>query len=140
MPIVKPILRIFDYKKTLEFYIDWLGFNIDWEYKEEDTPVYMQVSLGDIVLHLSEHHGDGTPGTRVFIDDFKGLKEFQQALIDKQYKYNRPGIEVPFWDAHALEMTVDDPFGNKLLFVERRVREVPRFLSQTGMPEAGPLQ
>jgi catechol 2,3-dioxygenase-like lactoylglutathione lyase family enzyme len=120
MAIVKPILRIFDYKKTLEFYIDWLGFIIDWEYKEEDAPIYIQVSLGDIVLHLSEHHGDCTPGSKVFIDDFKGLKEFHQGIIDKQYKYNRPGIEVPFWDADALAVTVIDPFGNKLLFVERK--------------------
>jgi Glyoxalase superfamily protein len=28
---VIPVLRIFDYKKTIEFYIEWLGFVIDWE-------------------------------------------------------------------------------------------------------------
>nr|WP_317168533.1 glyoxalase superfamily protein [Chryseobacterium sp. LAM-KRS1] len=25
---VIPVLRIFDYNKTIEFYIDWLGFEI----------------------------------------------------------------------------------------------------------------
>lgn len=29
---VIPILRIFDYKKAIEFYIDWLGFKINWEH------------------------------------------------------------------------------------------------------------
>jgi catechol 2,3-dioxygenase-like lactoylglutathione lyase family enzyme len=122
MSTVKPILRIFDYAKAIEFYVDWLGFIIDWEHRfGPDTPVYLQVSLGDVVLHLSEHHGDGTPGTRVFVDDFKELREFHRTLIAKQYKYNCPGIRVPFWDSRALEMTADDPFGNKLMFVERNI-------------------
>ena len=37
---VIPILRIFDYQKTLEFYIGWMGFEIVWEHHfEENTPV-----------------------------------------------------------------------------------------------------
>jgi catechol 2,3-dioxygenase-like lactoylglutathione lyase family enzyme len=52
---VTPILRIFDEAKAREFYIDFLGFKLDWEHRFEggDFPVYMQVSLGDCVLHLS---------------------------------------------------------------------------------------
>ena len=119
MAVVKPILRIFDYQKTIEFYVDWIGFTIDWEHRLNDSPVYIQISLGDVVLHLSEHHGDGSPGGRVFIDNCAGLKEFHQMLIGKNYKYNKPGLEVPFWDNNALEMTVVDPFGNQLLFVQR---------------------
>lgn len=122
MAVTKPILRIFDRQKAVEFYIDWLGFKIDWEhYFEENTPVYMQVTLNDITLHLSEHHGDSTPGLRIFIDDFSNLKAFHEQLIAKKYKYNRPGIDVPFYDAAALEMTVIDPFHNQLTFVERNV-------------------
>ena len=26
-----PILRIFNYNKAIEFYIDWLGFEIEWK-------------------------------------------------------------------------------------------------------------
>ncbi|MBB4805779.1 catechol 2,3-dioxygenase-like lactoylglutathione lyase family enzyme [Chryseobacterium defluvii] len=56
---VIPILRIFDYRKTVEFYVDWLGFEIVWEHSfEENTPVYMEVKKNNITLHLSEHHGD----------------------------------------------------------------------------------
>lgn len=114
-------MRIFDYEKALEFYIHWSGFQVDWEYKEEATPVYLQVSMGGIVLHLSEHHGDSTPGARVFIDNFSNLVSYHQELLDKNYKYNRPGITIPFYDAKALEVTVNDPFGNRLTFVERNV-------------------
>jgi catechol 2,3-dioxygenase-like lactoylglutathione lyase family enzyme len=123
MPVVKPILRIFDYAKAQEFYMHWLGFRVDWVYEQEGLPVYLQVSMGDIVLHLSEHHGDASPGARVFIDDYTNLRAYHQQLIDKDYKYNRPGIYVPFWDEGALEMTVHDPFGNRLTFVERGVQK-----------------
>ena len=114
---VIPTLRIFDYKKAIEFYIDWLGFSIAWEHRfEENTPVYMEVVKDGITFHLSEHHGDGTPGTHVFVW-CTGLKEYHKELIDKKYKYNRPGLEETFYG--AWEVTVYDPFGNKLSFNEK---------------------
>ncbi|GAA5082854.1 glyoxalase superfamily protein [Chryseobacterium ginsengisoli] len=112
-----PILRIFDYQKTKEFYIDWLGFEIVWEHHFEDnTPVYMEVKKDNIVLHLSEHHGDGTPGSRVFIWG-EDIADYHKELIDKKYKYNRPGLEKTFYD--AISFKVDDPFGNKIIFNEK---------------------
>ena len=122
MAIVKPVLRIFDYDKAIAHYVHWLGFSIDWEHRfEEGAPVYLQVSFRNIVLHLSEHSGDGTPGTNVFIDDFEGLETYHRLLLQKKYKYNRPGIDVPFFDASALSVTVIDPFHNQLILVERNV-------------------
>ena len=57
-----PILRIFSVEKAKEFYVDYLGFTIDWEHRFSDgDPLYMQVSLGTLVIHLSEHHGDACP-------------------------------------------------------------------------------
>ncbi len=111
---VIPLLRIFDVTKAKEFYLEWLGFGIDWEHRfEPSLPVYMQISRNGIVLHLTEHHGDCTPGSKVFID-CEGLKGFHQLLEKKKYNYNRPGLEVAPWN--ALTMEVVDPFGNKLLF------------------------
>ena len=120
MATVKPILRIFDYDKALEFYVTWLGFRVDWEHRPEGSPAYLQVSLGDIILHLSEHHGDSCPGARVFIDDFRHLSPWHQQLLAKDYPYCRPGLDTPFYDPAALEMTVIDPFGNRLTYVERQ--------------------
>ena len=112
-----PILRIFDYTKAVEFYIDWLGFQIDWEDRRLNVPIYLQVSKGDIKLHLSEHHGDCCPGAKVFIECCDGgLKQYHKELNDKNYTYNRPGIEKADWNAIIME--VIDPFGNKLLFNE----------------------
>ena len=61
--------------KAREFYTDFLGFSIDWEHTFDDhAPVYLQASRGGAVLHLSEHHGDASPGAtaRVIVDDVTG--------------------------------------------------------------------
>lgn len=120
MSIVKPILRIFDYDKAVEFYINWLGFTIDWlhEFEPGHSPKFMQITLRDIAFNLSEHHGDGCPGAHIRIDDFSGLREYHKLLIDKKYKYNRPGLEIPEWNPNSIEVTVNDPFGNSITFTE----------------------
>ncbi|MBX2893654.1 MAG: VOC family protein [Saprospiraceae bacterium] len=111
-----PLVRIFDESKAREYYCDWLGFRIDWEHRfEEGTPIYMQVSLGNLTLHLSEHVGDCTPGGKVFLR-CTGLREWHQSLVGKNYKYYRPSIEDAFWGGICMGLT--DPFGNKLLFSE----------------------
>ncbi|MDB5128852.1 glyoxalase superfamily protein [Mucilaginibacter sp.] len=118
MATITPILRIFDYDKAVEFYINWLGFKIDWEYKPGNAPIYMQISLQDMQLHLSEHHGDASPGSHIRIENFVGLELYHQQLLNKEYKYNRPGLEIPEWNKNAIETTVYDPFGNRLTFAE----------------------
>lgn len=113
---VIPVLRIFDYAKTLEFYQDWLGFKVDWEHRFSDrAPLYIQASREHITLHLSEHHGDCSPGAKVFIE-FTGLKDYHKELRQKNYKFNAPDIEKAPWNALCVEVT--DPFSNKLLFSE----------------------
>lgn len=109
-----PILRSFDEAKAKEFYIGFLGFKLDFEHRfEPDMPLYMQVSRGDCVLHLSEHHGDASPGSamRIAVDD---IDAFHQELSATNYKYARPCIEATPWDTR--EVTVKDPFGNRLVF------------------------
>ena len=113
---VIPILRMFDIAKAREFYVEWLGMTIDWEHRfEPDLPLYMQVSRGDLVLHLTEHHGDCCPGAKVFVhvDDVESL---HRELIEKKYNYNRPGLEIAPWNAKTV--TVSDPFGNQIVFNE----------------------
>ena len=109
-----PILRIFDESKAREFYVDFLGFAVDWEHRfEEGLPLYMQISKGDCVLHLSEHHGDCCPGAAMRIETNE-LEAFQKELAAKRYRNARPGIETMPWGSR--DMSVSDPFGNRLTF------------------------
>ena len=111
-----PLLRIFDIDKAKAFYVDFLGFRVDWEHRFDDTaPLYMQVSLGECVLHLTEHHGDCCPGSKVFVR-LTGLQEYHRAITAKDYRYMRPGIEDAAWGAKTVD--VIDPFGNRICFNE----------------------
>jgi catechol 2,3-dioxygenase-like lactoylglutathione lyase family enzyme len=114
---------MFDLDKAKEFYVGFLGFKVDWEHRfEPSAPVYMQITRDACVIHLSEHHGDGTPGTiiRVEMPAEGELEAYQQQLLASGYKYYRPGIQDQEWGSR--EMTVGDPFGNRLTFY----RTLPR--------------
>lgn len=111
---VTPILRVFDEEKTKEFYVDFLGFKVDWGHRFGDSlPLYLQVSKNDCILHLTEHHGDCCPGSalRIEVDE---IESYQQELIDKGYKNSRPGIQDMPWGTK--DMAITDPFGNRLIF------------------------
>lgn len=113
---VIPILRIFDVAKADEFYGGYLGFVVDWNHRFDDNaPLYRQISRGDLILHLSEHHGDGSPGARLRVT-MRGVEAFHRELVSKKYRYMRPGLEATPWK--TLETGVIDPFGNSIRFCE----------------------
>lgn len=110
-----PVLRIFSEEKAREFYLDFLGFTVDWEHRfADDLPLYTQVSRSGVRLHLTEHHGDACPGACVYIP-MAGVDDFQHELAGKRYRYARPGVEQQPW---GRELQLTDPFGNRLRFVE----------------------
>jgi catechol 2,3-dioxygenase-like lactoylglutathione lyase family enzyme len=112
-----PVLRIFDVPKARDFYEGFLGFAWDWEHRfEPGLPAFVQVSRGALVLFLSGHHGDGTPGTKLILR-MSGLEVFHETLARKAHSQARPGIEDRPWGWRDME--VADPFGNRLVFSER---------------------
>ncbi len=111
-----PIFRIFSVEKAMEFYRDFLGFSVDWEHRFGDNfPLYCQVSRSGMILHLSEHAGDASPGAKAFVW-MTGVRAFREELIGKDYRYMKPGVEEAPW---GLEMTVTDPFNNRIAFCEK---------------------
>lgn len=112
-PVV-PVLRIFDEAKAREFYIDFLGFAVRFEHRfAPDLPLYMSVKRDACELHLSEHHGDATPGSAVRIE-VHDIDALHAEMTARAYRYARPGIEPKPWGTR--EITVTDPFGNRLTF------------------------
>lgn len=116
-PIV-PILRMFDVAATKRFYLDYLGCTLDWEDGGADGPVYMQVSRGPLVLHLSSNHDDGTPGSVVLVE-LRGVDELHAELGAKGYPFLNPGVEPG--PGGGREMQLIDPASNRLRFYERPV-------------------
>ena len=110
-----PIIRIFSEDKAKKFYLDFLGFTLQWEHRfEPGFPLYAQISRSDLTFHLSEHHGDGTPGAVIFIP-LEDIDALHRELTAKNYKYARPGIEELPW---GRQIQITDPFGNRIRFCE----------------------
>ena len=111
-----PVFRMFDEAKAREFYVDYLGFSWDWEHRFHDnSPLYCQISRSDFRLHLSEHHGDASPGATAWVQ-LLGVDQYLAELRTRKYSFMNPGIEGMPW---GREMEVIDPFGNRIRFCEQ---------------------
>ena len=109
-----PTLRILDYQKSIDFYTNYLGFTVDWEHRfGPKEPVYMQVSLRGLVLHLSENKRFD-PGIIVFVDT-KQIRSLHKTLC-KRNQAVTPEVEATPWQ--TLQMEIEDPAGNLLRFNE----------------------
>jgi len=111
-----PVLRVLSVARVLPFYIDYLGFTVDWEHRfEPGLPLYVQVSRAAAVLHLSEHHGDGSPHGVVWFP-VRDVSALHRELITRPNAPVRPGIDP---DAPGgPTMQVIDPDGNVLRFAQ----------------------
>ncbi|WP_175651865.1 glyoxalase superfamily protein [Pseudomonas sp. Marseille-P9899] len=110
-----PILRMFDEIKAREFYLDFLGFSVEFEHRfETDLPLYLGISRNGLHLHLSEHHGDASPGSTIFVP-MQNIELLRDELQGKRYGYGRPDIVQQGW-GQVLE--VYDPFGNRIRFCQ----------------------
>ena len=114
-----PILRIFDIAKANEFYLGFLGFRVDWEHRYGDNfPLYMQISRSGLRLHLSEHAGDATPGAAMCVY-MSGIRALHKEISAHDYRYMKPGLHD---EGERLELSVIDPFANRIRFIERKPR------------------
>ncbi len=109
-----PVFRSFDAALARAFYVGWLGFDWTGEVRiPRDGPRYAFLRLGAFHLHLSEHHGDATPGSTAMVH-VDGLRAWHAALPANPAM--RPALVPQPW---GLEMEVTDPFGNRLRFLDQ---------------------
>ncbi|MBX0356828.1 glyoxalase superfamily protein [Halobacillus sp. Nhm2S1] len=116
MQKVIPTLKISSEEKSQAFYIDALGFRVDWEHRfEPGFPVFMQISKGDYLLYLTGHEGDCQSGGLVhfLVDD---VDHFYETLPQEKLEINPPyemieGIRM---------LRISDPDGNELRFMNTK--------------------
>ena len=113
-----PILRFFEESRAKAFYCDFLGFALEWEHRfGENFPLYCQVRRGECVLHLSGHSGDATPGSGLRIE-MENVRDYVASLRAKDDVFCKPGEpEAMPWG--NVELTLTDPFGNRITLFER---------------------
>jgi predicted enzyme related to lactoylglutathione lyase len=101
-----PILRMEDMARTVDHYVNVLGFNLaDWS--DED---FGSVTSGECVILLS-HGSQGCPGTWVYIS-----VEDVDVLFEELKQTSADIVQDPTEKPWALEMCVQDPDGHILRF------------------------
>ena len=113
---VMPTLRMTDYANSKAFYVEGLGFRIDWEHRfKANFPVFMQISRDGLAFFLTEHTGDCPVGglIQLYVPDVDAwFAEFQGRGV--------PVKEPPNERLQGLRsMTILDPDGNKLMISTR---------------------
>lgn len=113
MQTVIPQLRIANAERSLAFYIDGLGFKVDWQHQfAPGFPLFFQITRASQTLFLTEHTGDCEAGGAVYfrVPDARSLyAEFHQRGI-----VATKGPEETPW--RTCEFLLMDPDGNKLRF------------------------
>jgi catechol 2,3-dioxygenase-like lactoylglutathione lyase family enzyme len=113
-----PVLRMLDEALARSFYVDFLGFEVDWEHRFRDdaqSPLYMQVSQGASVLHLNGHADSDSPVCEVRIP-VDGLQAYCESLSAKAISFPSPEVVDPRYEGRKTDINVLDPFGNHLVF------------------------
>jgi hypothetical protein len=112
-----PVLRSLDETRAREFYIDYLHFTIEWEHRFEyaQSILYMRLRRDRFVLDLSEHHGDGTPGSAIWVP-ISDVAAYRDELRATGYDRMSPGIETDSPGGPTME--VIDPFSNTIRFCQ----------------------
>ena len=111
---VVPALRITDYERSKTYYVASLGFTVTWEHRFEPTfPVFMSVVRDGMQIYLTQHRGDCQVG---------GLVHFVIPDVDAWHReFRERGARVtesPNNDLGFRNMTITDPDGNQLRFME----------------------
>ena len=121
-----PVFGISSYKEAVAHYIDWLGFNLDWEWREAPgLPVIMAISRDNVAFMLSEN-GDA-PGASEVTLHVSNLE-----VLADEWSEKRPGsaiveIELPY---EIPTVTVTDFSGNTLSFHREGTAEQERLRAQ----------
>ncbi|MEG0383568.1 glyoxalase superfamily protein [Solibacillus cecembensis] len=112
MQTVIPAFRITDYSRSKAFYIEGMGFKIDWEHRfEPHFPVFVQITKDDMTIYLTEHTGDCQIG---------GLIHFFVPNVDNWYNELKSNKNICITEPpnNSLEglrmMNIVDPDGNQI--------------------------
>ena len=126
MQRVVPALRITDAARARAFWVDALGFRVDWEWRDAPgAPAFSMLSRAGLSLYLTEREGDASPGARVYLY-VADVDAWHAELAARGVAVETPPRTQPWGNR---EMLLRDPDGNRICIA------TPRTVSD---PEEGP--
>lgn len=110
---VIPQLRITSAAASLPFYVDGLGFVVDWKHQfEPGFPLFVQLTRRDQTIFLTEHTGDCQVGGAIYFV-VPDVEDCYQEFTNRGITTIESPHDTP-WESR--EMVVTDPDGNRLRF------------------------
>ena len=114
-----PVLRMLDESAARAFYLDFLGFAIDWEHRftpsRAESPLYLQLHLGDAVVHLDGHADQNTPVAEIRIP-VRDLQGYAEHLRSKRPDGHEITPVDPRYEGKPTDLNLVDPAGNMITF------------------------
>lgn len=111
---VVPAFRISSYERSKAYYVEALGFVVAWEHRfEPNFPVFMAVVRDGMQIYLTEHAGDCQVGGLIHFV-IPDVNAWHREFVERGARV----AEGPNDDLGFLNMTITDPDGNQLRFME----------------------
>ena len=106
----RPVVFVTDVGKAINFYIDKLGFDKVWDYKDNEKIIVAQINRGNKCEIILAEDTNRSGLSRLFIELFpEELKHLKSNI-----KKNKIKSRTSSWGMPIIE--IKDPFGNELFF------------------------
>lgn len=115
---IVPVLSVGSYEETVSHYVEWLGFNIDWEYREEQLPFVISITRDGFSFMLTESETSTGSWTTIYVSDIEAMSEELNSQRSNSVK-----IEL-YPPNDIAQIHVIDPWKNLLVFEQSLNQEL----------------
>ena len=107
---IVPVLSVGSYEETVSHYVEWLGFNVDWEYREQQLPFVISITRDGFSFMLAESETSTGSWTTIYVSDLEAMSEELNSRRSNSVK-----IEL-YPPNDIAQIHVIDPWKNLLVF------------------------
>ena len=107
---VVPVLSVGSYEETVSHYVEWLGFKVDWGYREEQLPFVVSITSDGFSFMLAESETSNGSWTTIYVSDLEAMSEELNSRRSNSVKVQSyPPLDIA-------QIHVSDTWNNLLVF------------------------
>jgi len=107
---IVPVLSVGSYEETVSHYVEWLGFNVDWEYREQQLPFVISITRDGFSFMLAESETSTGSWTTIYVSDL-------EAMSEELNSRRSDSVKIELYPPNDIaQIHVIDPWKNLLVF------------------------
>ena len=107
---IVPVLSVGSYEETVSHYVEWLGFKVDWEYREEQLPFVISITSDGFSFMLAESETSTGSWTTIYVSDL-------EAMLEELNSRRSNSVKIELYPPNDIaQIHVIDPWKNLLVF------------------------